>query len=106
MFIFLADLEKISVLLVAPIHHVTPIPMQSTHPLGLPAQCLASTLTDNEGDNTGSDDGGVEMEKEWLDKAQLTILTTRFPSSRVLEVTAIKVCQLTFFLTSDFNHIH
>src|SRR5260221_4032739 len=106
MFVFFpADLETFSASLVAPTRHATPIPVQSTRPLGFPAQHLASALTDDEGDNTDSDDGGVETEKEWLDEAQLTVLASRFPS-RVSETMAIEVCRNCFFLTSDFNHVH
>ena len=78
----------------APARHAMPIPVpvpaQSTRP-SLPAQHLASALTDNEGDNTDSDDGGVETEKEWLDEAQLTVLASRFPS-KVSDAMAAEVC--------------
>ena len=87
------DFEKLSASLFAPAHHATPIPVQLAHLF--PVQNLDPALADGENDDIDSDDS-VETEREWIDEAQLTELTQRFPSC-VSEAMAIEVCRRFFF---------
>ena len=84
-----SDFEKISASLVAPAHYAAPIPVWPVHPVP-----VLQDSTDN--DNTHSEGSDVETEKEWLDEAQLTELTQRFPF-KVSEAMVIEVHPFFFF---------